>query len=66
MAPAKTTSQLTLIDSADEHGRVCCYIPNNDPVRTNDHSRDYLSTVFTAQCSGDPAPGPRQESHYGT
>lgn len=46
MKRADTTNLVTLIDSADEHGRVCFYIPNNDPVRNKDQAREYLSTVF--------------------
>jgi hypothetical protein len=46
MKCADTTNLVTLIDSADEHGRVCFYIPNNDPVRNKDQAREYLSTVF--------------------
>jgi hypothetical protein len=46
MKRADTTNLVTLIDSADEHGRVCFYIPNNDPVRNKDQAREYLLTVF--------------------
>ena len=46
MNRADTTNLVTLIDSADEHGRVCFYIPNNEPVRNKDQAREYLSIVF--------------------
>jgi hypothetical protein len=46
MNRADTTNLVTLIDSADENGRVCFYIPNNEPVRNKDQAREYLSIVF--------------------
>lgn len=46
MKPADSTNLLTLIDSADEHGRVCFCVPNNDPLQTKDLAREWLSTMF--------------------
>jgi hypothetical protein len=46
MKKADSTNLLTLIDSADEHGRICLYVPKTEPMRTKDHAREWLSTVF--------------------
>lgn len=46
MNRADTTNLVTLINSADENGRICIYIPNNEPVRNKDQAREYLLTVF--------------------
>ena len=46
MKHADTTNLVTLIDSAEEHGRVCFRVPNKEPVRTKEQAREYLLTVF--------------------
>ena len=46
MKNADTTNLLTLIESADEHGRVCFHVRNSEPVRNKDEAREYLLTVF--------------------
>lgn len=46
MKCADTTSLVTLIDSADVHGRVCFCLSKSDRVRTKEQAREYLLTVF--------------------
>jgi len=46
MTPANTWSMLTLIDSADADGRVHIRVPKSEAMRTKDHAREWLLTVF--------------------
>lgn len=46
MTPANTANLLTLLESADNKGRVCFYVPNSELVRNKDQAREYLLTVF--------------------
>jgi hypothetical protein len=46
MKNADTSNLLTLIDSADEHGRVSFYVRTNETVRNRAQAREYLLTIF--------------------
>jgi hypothetical protein len=46
MQAASSNNLVTLIDSADERGRVCFPVPNTGPMRTKEQARQFLAALF--------------------